>query len=103
MIGSLAQRMIEGSYDGYAYSYPHKTAYRPFDPALTLQQAWQVEDKRRLFLYVHLPFCEMRCGFCNLFTSVQPGGGFVDQTLAAIQRQSLAVADAITPRGIAQV
>ena len=25
-----------------------------------------------LFLYVHVPFCEMRCGFCNLFTQARP-------------------------------
>lgn len=99
---SLAQRMTEGGYDGYAYAYPHKTAYRPLDPPVPLAQAWQHEDKRQLFLYVHLPFCEMRCGFCNLFTTIQPGGGLVNQTLEAIQRQSQAVATAIRPEGIAQ-
>jgi oxygen-independent coproporphyrinogen-3 oxidase len=102
MTRSLAQRIAEGGYDGYAYAYPHKTSYRPFAAPVPLAQAWQPEDKSNLFLYVHLPFCEMRCGFCNLFTTVQPGGGFVDQTLAAIQRQSRAVADAIAPKGIAQ-
>ena len=25
-----------------------------------------------LFLYLHVPFCEMRCGFCNLFTLSRP-------------------------------
>jgi len=102
MTRSLAQRINEGGYDGYAYAYPHKTSYRPFASSVPLARAWQVEDKNNLFLYVHLPFCEMRCGFCNLFTTVQPGSGFVDQTLAAIQRQSQAVADAIAPQGIAQ-
>jgi oxygen-independent coproporphyrinogen-3 oxidase len=94
--------MAEGGYDGYAYAYPHKTAYRPLDPAVPLDQAWQQEDKRNLFLYVHLPFCEMRCGFCNLFTTVQPGASLTDQTLAAIERQSNTVATAIAPEGIAQ-
>jgi oxygen-independent coproporphyrinogen III oxidase len=102
MTRSLAQRMAEEGYDGYAYAYPHKTAYRPLDPPVPLKTAWQTEDKRRLFLYVHLPFCEMRCGFCNLFTTVQPGGNLVEQTLAAIERQSSAVAAAIEPTGIAQ-
>lgn len=69
---SLAQRMMDDGYEGYAYGYPHKTAYRPLDPPVPLREAWQQEDKRNLFLYVHLPFCEMRCGFCNLFTTVQP-------------------------------
>ena len=99
---TLAQRMTEGGYDGYAYAYPHKTAYRPLDPPIALAQAWEHEDKRNLFLYVHLPFCEMRCGFCNLFTTVQPGASLVDRTLAAIQRQSHEVATAIAPEHIAQ-
>ena len=99
---SLAQRMAEGGYDGYSYAYPHKTAYRPLDPPAPLHEAWAPEDKENLFLYVHLPFCEMRCGFCNLFTSVQPGGDFVSATLNAIQRQSEIVANAIAPKKIAQ-
>ena len=98
----LVQRIEEGGYDGYAYAYPHKTSYRPFASPVPLSEAWQGEDTRNLFLYVHLPFCEMRCGFCNLFTTVQPGGSFVDQTLAAIRRQSEAVAHQIKPQGIAQ-
>lgn len=102
MTRSLSQRMAEGGYDGYAYAYPHKTSYRPLDPAVPLRRAWEFEDRRNLFLYVHLPFCEMRCGFCNLFTTVQPGAGLVAETLAAIQRQSEAVAAAIAPQGIAQ-
>ncbi len=94
--------MAEGGYDGYAYAYPHKTAYRPLDPPAPLAAAWQGEDRRNLFLYAHLPFCEMRCGFCNLFTTVQPGASVVDQTLAAIHRQSSAVSSAIGPQNISQ-
>jgi len=67
-----------------------------------LSKAWQNEDKSGVFLYVHLPFCEMRCGFCNLFTTVQPGETLVEQTLAAIQRQSGIVATSIAPERIAQ-
>jgi oxygen-independent coproporphyrinogen III oxidase len=99
---SLAQRIADGAYDGYAYAYPHKTAYRPLVPPVPLAKAWQLEDKRNLFLYVHLPFCEMRCGFCNLFTTVQPGAGLVEQTLAAIERQSNVVAESVAPERIAQ-
>jgi oxygen-independent coproporphyrinogen III oxidase len=99
---SLAQRIADGAYDGYAYAYPHKTAYRPLAPPVPLEKAWQFEDKRNLFLYVHLPFCEMRCGFCNLFTTVRPGASFVEQTLAAIERQSQAVAESVAPERIAQ-
>jgi len=102
MKGSLAQRIAEGGYDGYAYAYPHKTAYRPLATPVPLSDAWQFEDKHSLFLYVHLPFCEMRCGFCNLFTTVQPAAGLVQQTLAALERQSRVVSECTVPGNIAQ-
>ncbi|MGV3530916.1 MAG: STM4012 family radical SAM protein [Chthoniobacteraceae bacterium] len=102
MTATLAVRMAEDGYDGYAYAYPHKTSYRPLDPPIPLADAWQLEDKRNLFLYVHLPFCEMRCGFCNLFTTVQPGASMVEQTFTAILRQSEAVSSAVQPERIAQ-
>lgn len=101
-MSSLAQRMAEDGYDGYAYSYPHKTAYAPLKPAVALTEAWLREDTSKLFLYVHLPFCEMRCGFCNLFTTVRPGQDLVEDTLAAILRQSERVAECVKPRGVAQ-
>ncbi|GGJ24245.1 STM4012 family radical SAM protein [Deinococcus roseus] len=56
-------------YLGYTYAYPHKTAYRDLPP-VDLQDVWKDQDRSQLFLYLHIPFCEMRCGFCNLFTTV---------------------------------
>jgi oxygen-independent coproporphyrinogen-3 oxidase len=103
MSGGLKERMANGGFDGYAYAYPHKTAYRPLTPVVPLDQAWLHEDKQNLFLYVHLPFCEMRCGFCNLFTTAQPGNGLVAQTVDAIMRQSVVVASRVAPGRVAQV
>lgn len=99
---TLAERMASGGYEGYAYSYPHKTAYRPLDPPIPLAEAWEGEDRRHLFLYVHLPFCEQRCGFCNLFTAARPAADSVERTLAATLRQSRQVAEAVAPQGVAQ-
>jgi oxygen-independent coproporphyrinogen-3 oxidase len=72
-------------YLAYSYAYPHKSSYRFFDPPLSLESVWAEEDKSALFLYFHIPFCEMRCGFCNLFTLVNP-----DQDLPAAYLQTLA-------------
>ena len=90
-------------YAGYLYAYPHKTAYRRLSPVVPLAPLWAGERRAALFLYLHVPFCEMRCGFCNLFTTVQPGAGLVDQTLDAIERQSATVASLIDPVRVAQV
>lgn len=79
----------------YAYSYPHKSSYGPLDPPVPLEAAWAEEDVSRLSLYVHIPFCEMRCGFCNLFTRSQPGEDVVEAYLAALLRQTKVAHDAV--------
>ncbi len=100
---SLSEAITIEQYAGYAYAYPHKTSYRKLDPPVELSRAWRDEDKTQLYLYVHLPFCEMRCGFCNLFTASQPPDELVAQTLHAISIQSAIVANAIAPESIAQI
>jgi oxygen-independent coproporphyrinogen-3 oxidase len=82
-------------FQGYAYAYPHKTAYRPLDPPILLRDAWAEEDKDALFLYAHVPFCEMRCGFCNLFTTTHPGHDLLTSYLNALERQSTTMAAAL--------
>lgn len=82
-------------YVGYAYSYPHKTAYRPLDPPVSVREAWAGERKDALSLYLHVPFCEMRCGFCNLFTTVNPDDDLTRAWLAAIERQSSRVRESL--------
>lgn len=71
----------------YAYSYPHKSSYRPLVPSVPLVDAWKHEDRGALALYVHIPFCEMRCGFCNLFTQSQPAADQVTAYLRTLARQ----------------
>jgi oxygen-independent coproporphyrinogen-3 oxidase len=84
-----------GAFQGYAYAYPHKTAYRRFDAPRALSQVWEGENKDALFLYAHVPFCEMRCGFCNLFTTTHPGADLVTAYLDSLERQAEAVAEAL--------
>jgi oxygen-independent coproporphyrinogen-3 oxidase len=75
----------QGAYHAYSYAYPHKTAYRALEPR-PLAQVWQGERLDHLFLYVHIPFCEMRCGFCNLFTESQPQSTAIEAHQAALFR-----------------
>jgi oxygen-independent coproporphyrinogen-3 oxidase len=82
------------SYLAYTYSYPHKTAYRPFE-ARPLDEVWAAEDRSALFLYLHVPFCEMRCGFCNLFTQARPGAELPVRYLDALERQARRVRSAV--------
>lgn len=94
---TLADLLRGSAFQGYAYSYPHKMAYRRLDPPVLLSPLWAAEDRAKLFLYVHLPFCEMRCGFCNLFTTTNPEAGFTGLYLDALERQMCALAEILDP------
>lgn len=87
----MTHPVLEGSpFAGYVYAYPHKTAYRPLPPR-PLADVWAGEPRDHLFLYLHVPFCGMRCGFCNLFTTANPSAGLVPLYLDALRRQAEAV------------
>ncbi|MHA3770804.1 STM4012 family radical SAM protein [Verrucomicrobiota bacterium sgz303538] len=92
---TLADRMRQQPFQGYAYAYPHKMAYRHLSPAQPLDRLWAKEDRDALFLYVHIPFCEMRCGFCNLFTTTGAAQTLVHDYLDALERQMQAVSGAL--------
>ena len=82
-------------YVAYAYSYPHKTSYRSLDPTRPLRDVWQHENQQSLFLYLHVPFCEFRCGFCNLFTFANPSGDWMKRYVAQIRCEAEQVRHAI--------
>jgi oxygen-independent coproporphyrinogen-3 oxidase len=92
---TIKETFVQNPFVGYAYSYPHKHAYRPFDTAIPLKTLWQDELKSNLFLYLHIPFCEMRCGFCNLFTIANPKGNMAEHYLTALQTQAEVAKNAI--------
>ena len=85
-------------YHGYVYGYPHKTAYRPLAP-VALDALWAAEPRDALSLYVHVPFCEQRCGFCNLFTRPVPDAELVEAYLATLARQVEVVRRALDAGG----
>jgi oxygen-independent coproporphyrinogen III oxidase len=99
----LARRLAGSAYQGYAYTYPHKTAYAPLDPPRALADVWADEPKRALELYVHVPFCAMRCGFCNLFTTVNAGDDVVARMLAQLAVEAGAAADALGAAQFARI
>ncbi|MEH0827036.1 MULTISPECIES: STM4012 family radical SAM protein [unclassified Micromonospora] len=87
---------LDGSpYQQYLYAYPHKTSYRALRPRPLLADVWRAEPRDALFLYLHVPFCEMRCGFCNLFTRANAPEEQVSAYLRQLRRQAEQVADAL--------
>ncbi len=95
--GTSVAELLRGSpFLGYAYAYPHKTAYRSLAEPRPLAQVWAEQDRSRLFLYVHVPFCAVRCGFCNLFTQKHPPDELPAAWLATLERQ-IAIVRAALP------
>ena len=85
---SLAALLDDSPFVSYSYSYPHKSAYRPFREPVPLREVWGAENRRSLFLYLHVPFCEYRCGFCNLFTQSNPAADLPAAYLRMLRRQA---------------
>jgi oxygen-independent coproporphyrinogen III oxidase len=91
---SLQHYLAQG-YCAYTYAYPHKSAYRRFEQPVPLTQLWQPESRQDLTLYVHIPFCHYRCGFCNLFALGAPKAALVQDFLISLERQIKATAQAL--------
>lgn len=96
---ALDDALAATRYQSYVYGYPHKTAYRPLMPAQPLGPLWAGERRDSLFLYLHVPLCEQRCGFCNLFTRPVPPAALVDAYLATLARQAAVVRRALDDGG----
>jgi oxygen-independent coproporphyrinogen-3 oxidase len=92
---ALAELLQGTPYLGYAYGYPHKTAYRPLAEPVPYRSLWAGERRDALFLYVHVPFCEMRCGFCNLFTQARPKVELTRRYLDVLRTEAERVRDAL--------
>lgn len=103
MSATLRDLLGADAYRSYAYAYPHKTAYRRLDPPADLRALWAAEDRGALFLYLHVPFCEQRCGFCNLFTQARPADGVAARYVSAVERQADVVADLLAPARFARL
>ena len=98
----LDRFLEQGPYTGYCYSYPHKTAWRDL-PARALADVWNDEAQDGLFLYLHVPFCEFRCGFCNLFTLSQPDVELPQVWLSAFDRQAKMVREQLPNANVGQM
>ena len=73
-------------YIQYMYSYPHKTAYRPLEGIFFEDYAGCLAGFGNS-LYLHIPFCQSRCGYCNLFSVYGQEAAAIDRYLDAVQRQ----------------
>ena len=74
-------------YIQYMYSYPHKTAYRTLEGVFLQDYAHRLSGKGH-GLYLHVPFCQTKCGYCNLFSVTGAKESEMDRYLDAVERQA---------------
>ena len=63
----LKNEIDENIWTGYVTYYPHKKAYKNLG-VLDMKKVWK--GVKELNLYVHIPFCDRKCAYCNLFSTV---------------------------------
>jgi len=68
------------------YSYPHKTAYGPLKD-INLKDYFSNLEGEGHSLYLHLPFCETKCGYCDLFSVTGCKKMDIDSYIEAVMRQ----------------
>ncbi len=78
---------MDNPYVQYMYSYPHKTAYGPLSE-ICLEDYIQRLAGGENSLYFHIPFCQSKCGYCNLFSVTGQSDEFMSAYVDAMERQA---------------
>ncbi|MBB4913030.1 coproporphyrinogen-III oxidase family protein [Streptosporangium saharense] len=86
---SELQRSIDGgAIPPFVYCYPVRSSYRPLDPERAVEAIWEEDlshsPTRELNLYLHVPFCRYKCGFCNLYTVISEDADVYDAYTEAL-------------------
>lgn len=83
-------------YVDYMYSYPHKTAYRPFSSPVSLLPYLEQVEGRNASLYFHISFCSHKCGYCNLFSLQTNREEYITAYLNTLRKQAQQLAPLTT-------
>lgn len=86
---------IENPYQQYMYSYPHKTAYGPLHNINLREYAGKLEGKENS-LYFHIPFCQYKCGYCNLFSVTGQNEQWMQRYIDAMERQAVQLSEILS-------
>ncbi len=90
---------VENPYIQYMYSYPHKTAYHTLEN-IDLKKYLQKLAGRENSLYFHIPFCQYKCGYCNLFSVAGQPEQLISEYVDTMERQAVQLSGAL-PEGAA--
>jgi oxygen-independent coproporphyrinogen-3 oxidase len=89
MIGVSPELLRKYGTQGPRYtSYPTAPHFQPVDDRGALEQAWRASTSD-LSLYMHVPFCQVRCTFCGCHVQITKhrdrSADYVDHLLAEIE------------------
>jgi oxygen-independent coproporphyrinogen III oxidase len=88
----FARRLEQHEAPTYVYTYPFKGAYRLVQGNDLVAKAWEATSGP-LNVYIHIPYCEMKCSFCHLFTTTQHGDGTFARYVSALKQETQLVAN----------
>jgi oxygen-independent coproporphyrinogen-3 oxidase len=83
--------MKQNPYVIYTDAYPHGKCYRIFSNPVNISDLWRYEDTTHLFLYLNIPFCQQRCGYCNLFSKISNATDLVDSYIESMENQARSI------------
>ena len=92
---------IENPYQQYMYSYPHKTAYDSLNDVSLVEYLDALSGKENS-LYFHFPFCQYKCGYCNLFSVAGQSEKKMEAYVDAMQRQAEQIARHLSEKTVFQ-
>lgn len=97
---SVKPPVIKEPYVQYMYSYPHKTAYTGLE-GVNLADWLHCLVGKENSLYFHIPFCQYKCGYCNLFSvaGAENKLSFIEDYVYTMERQAKQLAAAM-PGGV---
>lgn len=82
-LGDVLTDNVMGS---YIYTYPMKKSYLPYTDWKNACKHWE-DVKEPINLYIHIPFCEMKCFFCDLFTATQQPKDVIERYVSCLLQE----------------
>lgn len=93
-----------GAIPPFVYCYPTRSAYRQISQRWTFDSIWKADEGNSLSndlnIYIHVPFCRYKCGFCNLYTVISEDQSVYDAYTDAICLQLEASRSVIEKRNL---
>lgn len=101
---SISEQVKLGAIPPFVYAYPPRSSYRALPAAASIDDIWSQDivnsGTKDLNVYIHVPFCRYKCGFCNLYTITSRRGDVYSEYVNAVCRELKNAANILQGRNI---